>query len=195
MSKDVVSRTLSVHQEHELLMKLEDAGLSKEEAQLIIDSKDNELARKIVDLVRTRPAYNIVVDYNRSLADMIKAGKYDRVDSGINTEHFPLKGKGKHELTAILFLFDRYIESDDAIVEMDKQGYRPATIEELLALGEKYPKLPKEFPIIALGSVWRNPDGDRSVPYLYWLILERNLNLGWFDDRWNASCRFLALRK
>lgn len=195
MSKDVVSRTLSVHQEHELLMKLEDAGLGKEEAQLIIDSKDNELARKLIDLVKVRPTFNIVVDYNRSLTQMIKAGNYDWINDNITSKNFPLKGKGKHELTAVLFHFDRYIESDDAIAEMDKQGYRPATIEELLAFGEKYPELQKEFPIIALDSVWRVSRGDRRVPYLGWDGLRRCLGLRWFDSRWGANCRFLAFRK
>lgn len=143
----------------------------------------------------TKPIYNIVVDYNRSLADMIKAGKYDRVNSDINSKHFPLKGKGKHELNATLFHFDRYIESDDAIAEMDKQGYRPGKVEELLALGEKYPDLQKEFPIVALGSVWRDPYGYRDVPCLSWYGSERDLYLSWFDDRWIADYRFLAFRK
>jgi len=195
MSKDVVSRTLSVHQEHELLIKLEAAGLNKDIAQAIINSKGNELAKKMIEVVDVKPTYNIIVDYNRSLADMIKAGNYDWVNSDINAKHFPIKGKGKHELTATLFHFDRYIESDDAIAEMDKQGYRPATIEELPALGEKYPELQKEFPIVALGSVWRGPSGDRYVAYLGWNGLERGLGLDWFGSRWSARWRFLALRK
>lgn len=54
MSKDIVSpRTLSVHKEHELLGKLEAAGLGNAEAQLVIDSKSNELARKLVTFIRT----------------------------------------------------------------------------------------------------------------------------------------------
>jgi len=43
-------RTLSVHKEHELLLKLEVAGLTDELADMIICSKDNELATKIVKL-------------------------------------------------------------------------------------------------------------------------------------------------
>lgn len=54
MSKDIVSpRTLSVHKEHELLGKLEAAGLADAEAQLVIDSKGNELAKKLVTFIRT----------------------------------------------------------------------------------------------------------------------------------------------
>lgn len=54
MSQNIVSpRTLSVHKEHELLGRLESAGLGDAEAQLVIDSKDNELARKLVTFIRT----------------------------------------------------------------------------------------------------------------------------------------------
>jgi hypothetical protein len=48
----MVSRTLSVHKEHELLLKLETAGLSDDLAQKVIDSKGNDLATKVVRLIQ-----------------------------------------------------------------------------------------------------------------------------------------------
>lgn len=54
MPENIVSpRTLSVHKEHEFLGKLEAAGLGDAEAQLVIGSKGNELARKLVTFIRT----------------------------------------------------------------------------------------------------------------------------------------------
>ena len=50
--KTMVSRTLSVHKEHELLLKLETAGLSEPLAQKVIDSKGNELAAKVVKFIQ-----------------------------------------------------------------------------------------------------------------------------------------------
>ncbi len=47
----IVSRTLSVHKEHEVLLKLEAAGLCDDLAQRVIDSKDNDLAKKVVRLI------------------------------------------------------------------------------------------------------------------------------------------------
>lgn len=44
-------RTLSVHQEHEFLKKLETAGLNGELAQKVVDSKGNELALKVIRLI------------------------------------------------------------------------------------------------------------------------------------------------
>ncbi len=46
------NRVLSVHQEHELLLKLEQAGLSEIDAQDIIESKGNALARELIGVIR-----------------------------------------------------------------------------------------------------------------------------------------------
>lgn len=48
----IVSRTLSVHKEHEVLLKLEAAGLNDELAQKVIDSKGNDLAAKVVRMIQ-----------------------------------------------------------------------------------------------------------------------------------------------
>ncbi len=53
MAKAVVSpRKLSVHKEHEVLLKLETAGLGEDEAQAIVGSKNNALAITLVEVVR-----------------------------------------------------------------------------------------------------------------------------------------------
>jgi hypothetical protein len=49
---DMVSQPLSIHQSHELVLKLEVAGLDKELAQRVIDSKGNYLATKVVRLIQ-----------------------------------------------------------------------------------------------------------------------------------------------
>jgi len=45
-------RTISVHNEHEFLLKLEKAELTNELAQKVVDSKDNDLAIKVVRLIQ-----------------------------------------------------------------------------------------------------------------------------------------------
>ncbi len=49
----MMSRILSVHNEHEFLLKLETAGLNEELAQKVISSKDNELAVKMVRFIQS----------------------------------------------------------------------------------------------------------------------------------------------
>ena len=48
----IVSRTLSVHQEHEFLRKLEAAGLTDKLAQRVIGSKGNKLAELVVAYIQ-----------------------------------------------------------------------------------------------------------------------------------------------
>lgn len=52
MESIVSRRILSVHKEHEFLLKLEAAGLGDSEAQAVIASKDNNLAERVINLIR-----------------------------------------------------------------------------------------------------------------------------------------------
>lgn len=49
---NVSRRTLSVHKEHELLLALELAGMTNEDAQIVIGCKDNELAHALLNTIR-----------------------------------------------------------------------------------------------------------------------------------------------
>ncbi len=184
------------------LKMLQDQGLSLEAFAKL--RSDKELAKKVVDFInkskspQSTDVIKLVVDYTRTLKQMIADGNYDWVNGNVTEENFPiakeLKGK-KVEVSTKLFHFNRSISSKDAIAEMDKDGFRPATLEELLALGEKHPELQRQFPIVALDSVWSDPDGNRFVPCLGVGGGGRELLLHWFGLDWGARYRFLAVRK
>ena len=78
-----------------------------------------------------------------SLKDRIARGKYDWVNSDITEEHFPTNIPVAYDAEYKLFHFNRSISSDDAIKEMEKDGFRPAVLAELLVLGETQPELQK----------------------------------------------------
>lgn len=132
---------------------------------------------------------------NLSLADRIARGEYDRVNSDITEEHFPTVIPADYDAEYKLFHFNRPIGSEAAIAEMEDERFRPGTLAELLVLGETQPELQKQFPIIALGSLWRLSGGDRGVPGLYGLGHRRELLLYWFGGGWGGHYRFLAVRK
>lgn len=138
--------------------------------------------------------FSVVVDYTQSLAAMIKAGKYDWVNPDITEQHFPVK-PGSKDVSIELVHFDRVMTSDEVLTELDRKGLRPATLPEVLAFGAKYPEKQREFPIVALGSVWRGWNGFRFVPYLWSDAGERGLSLDWLDRRWSGRYRFAAVRK
>ena len=121
-----------------------------------------------------------------SLKQLIKKGKFDYTNPSIIEENFPpepIRGELK------LFHFDREITSEKAIEEMKKAGYQPANLYELLTFdwnGQDF--------VVALGSVWRHPRGDRLVPSLDEWCGECELSLLLFDGGWFDYCRFLAVR-
>jgi hypothetical protein len=79
--------------------------------------------------------------------------------------------------------------------EFEARGLRAATLPELLAFGATYPEKQREFPIVALRSVWQNRDGLRCVPCLDRDGSKRMLGLRWLGRRWLDDCRFAAVRK
>lgn len=142
----------------------------------------------------------IVVDYSMTLGQMIAAGGYRWRNDDINDERFPLLGEGKVENTVELIHFNRPISSNDAEKELDKMGFRPAIIEELLAFAAAFPETQRKSPIVALGSVAKiGPvppiDDDRYVVYLGMHGSGRRLSLNWRGDEWSGIFRFLAVRK
>jgi len=74
-------------------------------------------------------------------------------------------------------------------------GLCPATLQELCAFGEKYPDIKREFPVVALGSVYVDLGGRRVVPCLGFWLAGRELYLSGWGGEWFPVCRFLAARK
>jgi hypothetical protein len=138
------------------------------------------------------------VDYAKTVEQAIANCKFDYCNFNITTENFLIPPEivgTKVEVFGKLLHFKHDIASEDAISEMDKDEFRPATLMELLALIATHPELQREFPIIALGSVWRDSWDLRRAPYLAFADGARSLRLDCFDDDWLARCRFLAIRK
>lgn len=163
-------------------------------------------------------AYSVIIDHKKSLADMIAAGKYDYINPNIVEKNFPIQQRpsvseadiqssgnpyrtlgvqNDNSTNIVLVHLNKAVKTSEVLVYMDKHGLRPARIEELLAFGEKYPAVQREFPVVALGSVWVDSDGDRSVACLRRHGSERSLYLRWADpdSTWDEIYRFAAVSK
>lgn len=152
------------------------------------------LRSMLIPPAESTSTHHVTVDYILSLEEMIKVGRYQSVNPSITSEHFPIKGKGTKEVETKLVHFDRFLGSDEVIQELDKDGLRPAIIEELLAFGSRYPMMQWQFPIVALGSILRRPDHhQKDVPYLWGR--ERHLDLVSFESLWHDNIRFLTVLK
>lgn len=148
---------------------------------------------------------SVFVDYERPLSQMIWAGKYHWVNSDINSEHFSVEGEGRMFKLLHLVLFKNAPTTNEILAELNKEGLRPATLAELLALAEKIPD-PLHYGsynkyrggnIVALGSFWGKPDGVRSLVYLGEDEGRFFLNTLWDKDgaRWFDTIWFLAVSK
>ena len=126
------------------------------------------------------------------LQSLIKSLKFDYYDSNIIEKNFPIQ-KTKKDSYYRVFSFDRDISSEDIIKEMEKAGYRPANIYELLIWAKK--NWNDQNSVVALGSIWQDLSGYRSVPVLDSDDAKRELDLDWFERDWDANYRFLAVRK
>lgn len=193
----------------DLSKRAKDAGLSRAQLQQILDSGilmdifktvklgkpiNREKIRVALELEASLLVCKIVVDYNISLAEMIKAGRYNWVNNDISAENFPIQREGKEVLEITLLPFNRRINSYEAIEEMNKI-YRPAILPELLAVGSQHPDFQRQFPIVALGSIWWLHPGGPCVPCLWGDAWERGLHFRQLDDHWHPGYRFAVARK
>src|SRR3989344_4382360 len=138
----------------------EGESLIEKIAQLIVQ------ASKLIEQL-AKNCYKVFVDYGQTLQQMIANGKYDYANSDITSGNFPTTANdGKQEVVVELAHFGRDMESDAVLKKFEARGLRAATLPELLAFGATYPEKQREFPIVALGSVWRDRGGGRDVPCL-----------------------------
>lgn len=113
--------------------------------------------------MKTNNDFTVIVDYSKSLEEMISSGNYDFV--GIKAQQlidffnkhfgFPLGLNGKKvKLSVRIFAFNRSIYYDEIAKEMAKEGYRSANLFELLAFTENNFEIPKNVPIGSACAVY-----------------------------------------
>jgi len=203
MKKNIVSQRLSVHQQHELLLVLEKAGLSDHLAQAVIQSPDNALAERIVRIVQESSTIfktlTVLVDYQKSVFELVEAVKYSWIDPEFNLPLYSLKGpnSGKRAVLVRLLRFGRLIATDVVLGEMREMGFRPVTIKELLALGSlSQIATPQMSGIVGLGTTFLPETGMREklVATIYLCRGKPELRLmGAYEGMWGKDWFFAAV--
>jgi hypothetical protein len=189
---------------YEIFKKIADAVMSlggnDEDIRRLLT--DSDLAKKVAEVImagkqKVRETYKSMVDYSKTLAEMIKAGDYGWFNDDITEKHFPLQGAGQYEVEMELVHLNRNVTTKEVLEHLNNLGLEPAKIEHLLAFGAAYPELQRQFPIVALGSSFVGGGGVRFYPCLSSGGDRRELSLGWDvdDSHWDDDCRFLAVRK
>ena len=145
----------------------------------------------------------IIVDSAVPLSDLLEASDLDRYDAyKFNESNFPQKfNNDKTELLVRTFCFKNRKSSEEIIKFMNKVGFRPVTIYELLVIILRYPTFCKnsKYVFTALGSKFNNLD-DESITVPSIMILEgmekKVLSLRDWDSAWSGSSRiFIGVRR
>jgi len=183
-----------------LLEKVKKRGYSDEEILRVANAQGDQLLDKFADVIAqaaTKPGetFPVVVNYDLSVEEAIKAGDYQAVNSDITSKNFSWNQRGQAKLEIVLFKFDHRVRSEDVLRQLEEEGLRAAELPEFLAFGAKYPDVQRKFSVAGLGSVWQDRKGYRNVPCLYEASEGRYLDLHWWDDGWYSYTRFAATRK
>ena len=112
---------------------------------------------------KSKDVFPVSVNYDLSIEALVKAGEYNWVNENIVEKNFPVEGGGTEQVEFHLVHFNRVMNSADVEKELEKLGLRPANLKELLSFGSTYQEEQRKYPIVALGSVWQNLNGNRNV--------------------------------
>jgi hypothetical protein len=157
----------------------------------------NEKTVGKIKKINRKDQFYLIVDYSKSLEQMIEEGKYNLVMKDIDSSNFfsPIQLSGrKMRILVKLFSFDRNFSTKEIISEMIRQQYRVAIFPELLALGKQFPNWQKSNPIVALGSIWKNYFAGHCCPYLTSNKEGREVNLTTFRKKfWDSQIYFMGV--
>ena len=185
-------RVLSVHQEHELLLKLEQAGFGSNEAQAVIESPENELAGQIVTNIRSKYLPNKLLEPISTInvagtskfvaRDHFKPGEVEGVKIGYLSDNFKSHFLKKVE--------ENVPEAQLKSFKLNKASFDPPIIT---ALGDKHEtylaqlwELLKAQPKGESGTLLTNGYANifyiRDADNILWAVL-----VGWGVGSWSVG--------
>lgn len=169
---------------------LEKDGFRFKDLQRLI--QDADLRKRVVELCEPEeiPA-NSTVFQPQPLEKLIFSGDFGYVNQNITEANFPDIGVSMEDPK--IYNFGKNVSSEYATDQMEKDGYRPANLRELLIW--MLANWNGRDIVVALGQSWRDLGGRRRVLYLYGWDDERDLDLRCLGGGWLARCRFLAFRR
>ncbi|MFA5107680.1 MAG: hypothetical protein WC497_05145 [Patescibacteria group bacterium] len=153
--------------------------------------------------------YPVTLTESASLAQLIEAGAYDRVNPDVTNENFrPVMTAGTFEI--VLKQYGRPLKTGELRKRLDKDGLIPVTLPQLLAFGAAYPEVQRHYHIACLGTVWvqrslykdresnkevERQDAPNQIVFLRGSSTERSVNTCLEDNIWVENACFACIKK
>lgn len=137
---------------------IESKNISIDDAITLIENSKSKKA------LGTDTKVKLTVDYTRDIDDCVQRYYHQIYGEDINERKLPIPSEmfgKKVEIDACLIYFEDEINHSDVLKEIDKAGFRPANLMELLALGHEY-EFHMDFCIHELESICY-VDGNKHV--------------------------------
>ncbi len=120
-------------------------------------------------------SHSIFVDYYHALKYMINRANFENVSCDICycPNCFTTSGKGKQqikvELLSLITPITHYLDTETVLEEIDRLGFRPAKVEELVALSKVIKGNGNEIPqVVALGTFTKGSRRTVRAAVLSW---------------------------
>lgn len=172
-------------------------GLRAYAKQILMDHSEKHIQELLASA--TQQEFDLTIDYDSNLKDLVTKGKYGYVDSDINSKNFPQPKdrKGKVNRKAILVCLRDDASTHEVEAVLAQLNLVSGNLQELLSFGATYPDEQRKYLIAAFGSSWCGSGGYACVPGLWHGFVGdgRGLYLGGRDRRWYSRCCFLVFCK
>jgi len=123
---------------------------------------ENKEALKALDNLEHSESFIITVDYGLSLEELMVQGRYDEIKPIINSHNFPPLGKGIQRFAAKLIRFSGWMNYRLTMEAFAALGLYATDAYQLIALGNQYPDLQKQYVIAEFGQTL-GFDGDLPI--------------------------------
>ncbi|MEK7545533.1 MAG: hypothetical protein AAB554_00480 [Patescibacteria group bacterium] len=164
-------------QYRKLHKRLKDLERRLEEGTLPFDATMERIQCAIEDEDEDRPVpedrdWTVTVDYAVPIEDLFaritKERRVEHVACFLKAKYFPCQPGLVSATLGLKFVdFKRPVSLTDATERLARYRYRPVTLHEMEAFSDRYRDLIHFYPIVALGSPWRDQSHVWFAPWAF----------------------------
>lgn len=147
--------------------------------------------------LKTSKVLSVIVDYSLSVEEMVNLGKFDWINTDVDSKHFTITGEGMKYFVVHFMVFRTEVGINLVRSHMKQKRWKPAPLEVGLTFAALYPHVQIERPIALIEAMTRvsgsNTKASPRVVCLTSRLNRRDLSLKPADVLWAPDYMFLAV--